>query len=268
MRYCLNSSTIRPVPLLDKIRIAGEAGYGAIELWHDDLDAHLADGGSLADVQGALADQGLAVPTTIYMAGWFDAPEAEYPAALEECKRRMAQAAELGAPYIIASPAAGVADYAVGAARYRELLEIGATMGVKPSMEFLGFVEQLNTIEDALEVMERSGHPDATTILDPFHVFRGGGDMESILKLKPAQVAISHFNDTPDTPPREEQHDHNRVMPGEGHLDLARYCALLGEIGYDGWLSLELFNEKHWAEDPAEVARIGLEKMRAIVEVD
>ncbi len=77
MHYCLNSSTIRPVPLLDKIRIAGEAGYGAIELWHDDLDAHLADGGSLADVQGALADQGLAVPTTIYMAGWFGSPEAE-----------------------------------------------------------------------------------------------------------------------------------------------------------------------------------------------
>jgi len=51
-------------------------------------------------------------------------------------------------------------------------------------------------------------------------------------------------------------------MPSEGHLDLVLYCALLGEIGYDGWFSLELFNEKHWAEDPAEVARLGLEKLR------
>ncbi len=25
--YCLNSSTIRPTPILDKIRIAGETGY-------------------------------------------------------------------------------------------------------------------------------------------------------------------------------------------------------------------------------------------------
>ena len=25
--YCLNTSTIRPTPLLEKIRIAGEAGY-------------------------------------------------------------------------------------------------------------------------------------------------------------------------------------------------------------------------------------------------
>ena len=265
MRYCLNTSTIRPTPLLDKIRIAGEVGYGAIELWHDDLDAHIAKGGTLADVKSALADQGLAVPTTIYLAGWFDATPEAYPVALEECKRRMGQAAGLGAPYVIASPSAGEADYDTGATRYLELLEIGATMGVKPSMEFLGFVDQFNTIEDAMDIIERTTHPDATTILDPFHVFRGGGDMESILKLKPGQVAISHFNDTPDTPPREEQHDHNRVMPGEGHLDLARYCALLGEIGYDGWLSLELFNEKHWAEDPTEVARIGLEKMSAMV---
>ena len=262
MRYCLNASTIRPTPLLDKIRIAGEVGYGAIELWHDDLDAHIAKGGKLADVKSALTDQGLVVPTTIYLAGWFDATPETYPVALEECKRRMGQAAELGAPYIIASPAAGEADYALGAVRYGELLEIGATMGVKPSMEFLGFVDQFTTIEDALDIMTRCGHPDATTILDPFHVFRGDGDMESILKLKSGQVAISHFNDTPDTPSREEQHDHNRVMPGEGHLDLARYCALLREIGYDGWLSLELFNEKHWAENPDEVARLGLEKLR------
>ncbi|MDP6035644.1 MAG: sugar phosphate isomerase/epimerase family protein [Verrucomicrobiota bacterium] len=266
MRYCLNASTIRPTPLLDKIRIAGETGYGAIELWHDDLDAYIADGGTLADVKSALADQNLAVPTTIYLAGWFDATPEAYPAALEECKRRLGQAAELGAPHVIASPAASEADYAVGAVRYRELLEIGATMGVKPSMEFLGFVDQFNTIEDALDVMTRCAHPDVTTILDPFHIFRGGGDMESILKLKPEQVAISHFNDTPDTPSCEEQHDHNRVMPGEGHLDLAHYCALLREIDYDGWLSLELFNEKHWAENPSEVARIGLGKMSAISE--
>ena len=267
MRYCLNASTIRPTPLLDKIRIAGEVDYGAIELWHEDIDAYIAKGGTLEDVKSALADQGLVVPTTIYLAGWFDASSEAYPTALEECKRRMGQAAELGAPYIIASPPAGEADYDIGAARYRELLEVGATMGVKPSMEFIGFVEQFTTIEDALDVMERCGHPDATTVLDPYHVFRGGGDMESILKLKPEQVAISHFNDTPDTPPREKQHDHNRVMPGEGHLDLANYCALLQEISYEGWLSLELFNEKHWAEDPAEVARVGLEKMQGIAKV-
>ena len=38
------------------------------------------------------------------------------------------------------------------------------------------------------------------------------------------------------------------------------------QVGAAPALSLELFNEKYWAEDPLEVARTGLEKMRAIAE--
>ena len=265
-RYSLNASTIRPTPILEKIRIAGETGYGAIELWHDEINVHLADGGSLADLQNALADHNLAVPTTIYLGDWFDAGDTAWPAVRTECQRRMERAVALGAPYIIAGPADGRPDYALGARRYRELLELGKSIGVKPAMEFLGFVEQLNTIEDALEIMTAADHPDVTTVLDPFHIFRGGGDVESIAKLTATQIAVAHFNDTPAEPPRLEQHDHSRVMPGEGHLDLARYCELLAATGYTGWLSLELFNEQHWAEDPAGVARIGLEKMRAVAE--
>jgi len=49
-----------------------------------------------------------------------------------------------------------MADHDLGARNYRELLEIGLAMGVKPAMEFLGFVEDINTIEDALERMEVS----------------------------------------------------------------------------------------------------------------
>ena len=54
--YCLNSSTIRPAPLMEKIQIAAEAGYEAIELWNDDLTTHQEAGGSLRDVTQALSD--------------------------------------------------------------------------------------------------------------------------------------------------------------------------------------------------------------------
>jgi sugar phosphate isomerase/epimerase len=266
LKYSLNASTIRPTPILDKIKIAGETGYAAIELWHDEIDEHLAQGGTLDDLKKALSDHGLAVPTTIYLAGWFESTGDEHAKAVDECKRRMEQAVELGAPYVIGGPPGGGADYDLGARNYRELLEIGNEMGVKPAMEFLGFVEQLNTIEDALEVMEKSGHPDATTVIDPFHIFRGGGTVESIAKLSADQIAVSHFNDVVDDPPREQQHDKDRVMPGDGVFDLKRYVELLDQIGYDRFLSLELFREDLWAQDPREVARIGLEKMRAVAE--
>ena len=264
--YTLNCSTIRPVPVLEKIKLAGEVGYKAIELWHDDLDAHVARGGTLAEVRTALSDNGLTVPTTIYLKGWFETTGETHRSELVECQRRMEQAVEVGAVHVIAGPPAGFADHDQGARNYRELLELGTRIGVKPAMEFLGFVDDLNSIDAALEIITKAGHPDGTIVLDPFHIFRGGGSVESIAKLRPEQIAICHFNDAPAEPPRLQQHDRDRVYPGEGHLDLQRMLQLLRQVGYYKWLSLELFREDLWASDPREVARVGLEKMRAVAE--
>jgi len=264
--YCLNASTIKTASILDQIRIAGDVGYKAIELWHDDIDDHLSGGGQLSDIRKALDDQGLEVPTTIFLKGWWDTVGAVYEQAIDETKRRLNQAREIGAPFSIGGPPLGPVDFEVGARNYARLLELGREFGVKPVAEYLGFAEQVNTIEAALQVIDGSQDPDATTVLDPFHCFRGGGPIESIAKLKESQIAISHFNDSPAFPPRHMQQDCDRVMPGDGIVDLKNYCKLLKETGYNRWLSLEIFNREYWAKDPQEVATLGLEKMRATVE--
>src|SRR4051794_22717221 len=135
--YCLNTSTIQPVPLLDKIRLAGKHGFAAIELWLNDVFAYVQAGGQLPDVTRAVTDAGLFVPCSIAMKGWGDASEAEYPAALEECRRRMDLAARLGAKYVVATPPRGPADLAVVSRRYRDLLALGREIGVRPAMEYL-----------------------------------------------------------------------------------------------------------------------------------
>ena len=81
------------------------------------------------------------------------------------------------------------------------------------------------------------------------------------------EIAVFHFNDAPAFPPREQQHDKDRVMPGDGHLDLKRLLNHLRSIGYNRWLSLELFREDLWADDPRDVARVGLEKMQQVAEM-
>jgi sugar phosphate isomerase/epimerase len=265
-KYCLNSSTIKPAPILEKIAIAAEAGYAGIELWHDDIDTWMTIGGALSDVRKALNDTGLAVPTTIHIHGWFQPAGEPHQQAMDEAKRKLEQAAYVGASHAVAGPPHGIADRELGAQHYHELLELGRSFGVKPAMEYLGFVEDFTNIEDAIEVMEKSGHADASIVLDPFHCFVGGGPFESIGKLKPEQIAMSHFNDAPADPPSSEQRDPDRVMPGDGVCDLKLYCDMLRKIGYDGWLSLELFNRDLWEQDPREVATEGLEKMRAAAE--
>jgi 2-keto-myo-inositol isomerase len=264
--YCLNSSTIRPTPILEKIRIAGEVGYAAIELWHDDIDLHLSKGGRLADIRKAVDNAGLTVPTTIYVKGWAEPDAALRRKELDECRRRFEQSAAVGAIFVIAGPPAGACDHTLVARCYHELLDIGLSFGVRPAFEYLGFVDDINTIDAAIEIVTNSEHPQATVVLDPFHGFRGGGGFESIAKLTGNQIAISHFNDTPASPPRVDQHDHCRVLPGEGHLELKHYLDLLRQVGYRRWLSLELFREDLWSRDPREVAKLGLEKMRHVAE--
>ena len=178
--YCLNSSTIKPTPILEKIAIAAETGYAAIELWHDDIDLYLDGGGSLADIRKALGDHGLEAPTTIFLKGWWDTTGDEYTQAMDEIRRRLEQAAEVGATYSIAGPPLGTVDFELGARQYAKLLEVGREFGIKTIMEYLGFSDEVNTIEAAVLVMDGSGDPDATTVLDPFHCFRGGGPIESI----------------------------------------------------------------------------------------
>ncbi len=265
-RYCLNASTICTTPVLSQIEVAAEAGYSAIELWHDHIDAHLRAGGSLAEIRRSLDDHGLAVPTTIYLAGWFQPAGPEHVKALDEVRRRLEQSAAVGAASAIAGPPPGQADRDLGAKHYAELLELGKSFGVKPAFEYLGFVDDINTIDDAIDIIQRSGHPDATVVVDPFHCWRGGGPISSLGKLRSDQIAISHFNDAPASPDASTQQDSDRVLPGDGAIDLKFYCDQLTAIGYDRYLSLELFRADLWAKDPLDVARVGLEKMKQVAE--
>ena len=53
-KLCLNTSTIKPQPLMEKIRLAGEVGYDGIELWINDLYEHIGQGGEISDIEKAL----------------------------------------------------------------------------------------------------------------------------------------------------------------------------------------------------------------------
>jgi sugar phosphate isomerase/epimerase len=264
--YCLNTSTIRPTWLLKKLEIAGKAGYRAIEPWNDEVTAYLDQGGDLKELNRALGDAGLKVVSVIALHGWITAEGAAYQRVREDCKRRMAQAVALGSPYIVASPPQEVVELKRAAARYAELIELGASLGILPSMEFLGFVDGVKSVASARAIAEGSGDPRATVVADVFHMIRGGGSVDDLLTLSGDRLACFHINDLPAQPNPLTQKDEDRVMVGDGIADLSRVVANLRTIGYRGPLSLELFNRKLWEQDPLEVATRGIERVRALVE--
>jgi 2-keto-myo-inositol isomerase len=263
--YCLNTSTIRPTPLLDKVAIAGRVGYQAIEPWNDEVDLYLDQGGTIPDLNKAIADAGLKVVSMIALFNWITTDGEEYARALDDCKRRMSQAVALGSKYIVASPPQEVVDLGRAAERFGELVRLGRSLGIEPTMEFLGFVDGIKDVKNAWMIASRCGAPGATVVADVFHMMRGGGSVDDLLTLKGDQLANFHINDLPASPDPLVQTDADRVMVGEGIADLPRVIANLRTIGYHGPLSLELFNTALWEKDPEEVVKVGLERVKALV---
>jgi 2-keto-myo-inositol isomerase len=264
---CLNTSTIRPASLLDKLAITAESGYSAIELWNDDLTQFEQEGGSLHEIKSRVQDLGLIVPSVIALFDWMQSEGQAKKAAFVESRRRMAQAAAVGATRIVASPVPDSQNLDIGhaAARYRELLELGQEVGVLPAMEFLGFFRNVYQLEQAIAIANQANHPGACIVLDPFHLYRGGSGFAGLTALGDVKISICHFNDSPSAPPQFEQGDGDRVYPGDGILPLTQMLRDLASIGYDGYLSVELFNADHWQRDLRQVATTAREKTEAII---
>jgi sugar phosphate isomerase/epimerase len=257
-----NTSTIQPAPLLKKIEVASAAGFQAIEPWNDEIDAYLRNGGTMRDLRAAIRDAGLKVVSVIALFDWIDPSET----ARDELRRRMEQAATLGSPYIVASPPQEVVNLDRAAKAYRELIALGRQFKINPAMEFLGFVSGVKSIAAAWAIAGGSGDADATVVGDVFHMLRGGSTVDDLLMISGDRMAIFHVNDVPADIPVTAQTDHDRVMVGDGVADLPRVIANLRTIGYLGPLSLELFNKKLWDENPLEVARIGIERLKSLIE--
>ena len=95
---------------------------------------------------------------------------------------------------------------------------------------------------------------------------KGGSDYHGLGRLNGDAVHILHMNDYPGDVSREKVNDSLRILPGDGVGPVVETLRTLRAIGGPKVLSLELFSRKYWEQDPLEVAKAGLAKMKAVVE--
>jgi 2-keto-myo-inositol isomerase len=270
--YCFNTSTIRgqKLSLIEEIDIAAKAGYKAIEPWINEIEAYVHSGGSLPDLKKRIADCGLTVASAIGFAEWVVDDEARRTKGLERARHDMELVQQIGGTRI-AAPAAGATevvqtDYLKVTERYRALLAIGDHFGIVPQVEVWGFSKTLTRLGQAVMVAIESGHPQACVLPDVYHLYKGGSQFTGLTLLSSTAVHVFHMNDYPANPPRANIKDSDRVYPGDGIAPLSDVIRALRTIGYNGYLSIELFNPTYWRQDPFEVARTALQKMKAVVE--
>lgn len=265
-RIALNTSTLRgfQLPIEEQIRVTAAAGYHGIEPWLSDVDAFTARGGRLDDLRRQLTDAGLQLAGAIAFWKWADADAATRSQGLDLARREMATIAALGGTCAAAPPLGSVTSVSLDAfaERYAALCDLGRAAGVTPLLELWGHSPRLSTLAEVLYVAAASRRSEARLLLDVYHLYKGNNAFESLRLLSGHAIGLFHINDYPSQPPRTEIQDQHRVWPGDGVAPLAQIAATLRQAGYEGFLSLELFNPDYWRGDALTSARTGLEKAR------
>jgi 2-keto-myo-inositol isomerase len=262
----MNTSTIRPATLIEKIDATAEAGYDGIELWIDDIEKYEKDGGDLKALGQEIKDKGLFVHDVIGLWNAVPPTQEAWDIQLPITRDRLRMMSAVGSKHAAAIPDSELAniDLKWTAARYKDLLDIGRNdYNIIPAFEFVGFFKSINRLGTASAIAIDCNDAGAGLIADTFHLFRGGSGFNGVQHLQGSFIHDFHWNDVPASQPAETAGDEHRVFPGDGDLPLVQLLKDLKKIKYTGPLSLELFNREHWKMDPKEVAKIGKDKMLA-----
>ena len=270
-RCCRNTATIRghKLGIVKEIEMTAQAGYDGIEPWVDSVQEYVKGGGSLKDLRQRIVDLGLVVEGAIGFPGWIVDDDAQRAKGMEQARREMDLMAQIGTRRFAAPPAGATdlpkLDLFKAAERYRALLEIGDQLGIVPELELWGFSKNLNRLGECALVAIETGHPKACVLADVFHLHKGGSDYHGLALLGPDTVQVLHVNDFPSDPGREKIDDSFRVYAGDGVAPLPDVLRALRHGGGQKVLSFEVFNRRYWAQDPAEVLKTGLAKMKQVV---
>ncbi|MBC7083341.1 MAG: sugar phosphate isomerase/epimerase [Firmicutes bacterium] len=264
------ATTMKSADLVRDVEISQAAGYDVLEIWGAKLNEYLTSR-SVADLK-ALFESARIKPYSINSIEFITFKKgSEWDNIVRLCHEYCRIASAIGCPNVVVVPSPkpqGVssADIAHESARaLAELSRIAEGYGVHLAFEFLGFEWcSVTTLRQCNEIVEQVNRPNIGMVLDTFHFFAGGSQLESIDAVDPKKLFIFHINDAEPLPKNELQ-DANRLLPGDGVIPLREIVARLKHIGYDAVASVELFRPEYWQWDPEVLARTAWEKTRSVI---
>ena len=103
------------------------------------------------------------------------------------------------------------------------------------------------TLQEAVSLLHRFEHPALRTIFDVKSASSEGIPLPQLIRRYAPEIAHVHANDS------------NRRGPGFGETDFVPILGTLNEIGYQGYVSVEVFD---YSPDPTTIARDSLNYIR------
>lgn len=124
----------------------------------------------------------------------------------------------------------------------------------------------VKSLPSAVRVSEMADHPRVGVLFDTAHYHVTTTKLSDINADSVKRIKHVHINDMPDTPSDLTHRDFDRVLPGEGVLDLPAIISALEDNGYSGYFSVELFNSELWQLPVEKAARRCYESVAPLCE--
>ncbi|OAH15922.1 bifunctional sugar phosphate isomerase/epimerase/4-hydroxyphenylpyruvate dioxygenase family protein [Streptomyces jeddahensis] len=231
-------------PLTEKLTAAARAGFDGVEIFENDL---LASPLTPEEIRARTADLGLTIDLYQPMRDIEAVPEDEFARNLRRAEHKFRLMRRLGADTVLVcssvSPLA-VDDDALAAAQLRRLAELAEEYGIRVAYEALAWGRHVNTYDHAWRIVEAADHPALGTCLDSFHILARGSDPKGIEEIPGEKIFFLQLADAPLMAMDVLQWSrHYRCFPGQGGFDVAGFLGHVVRAGYQGPLSLEVFND-------------------------
>jgi 4-hydroxyphenylpyruvate dioxygenase len=249
--------------LESKIRAVADAGFDGVEIFENDL---LGFPGSPRDVGRMIRDVGMQCTLFQPFRDLEGMPPEQRARAFERMERKFDVMAELGTDLILlcsnCSPLA-VGDRARLVDDLSQLGERAAKRKMRVGYEALAWGRHTFDHRDAWTLIRDVDHPSIGLILDSFHSLAREVPSASIGDIRVEKLFFVQIADAPKlTMDYLSWSRHFRNMPGQGDLPLADFAEAIHRLGYQGYWSLEIFNDRFRAGSASGVAVDGFRSLQ------
>jgi 2-keto-myo-inositol isomerase len=264
MKPCISEATTLSSTFAEDVNGYADGGCTALEVWLTKLETHL-EKHSAADTSKLLEDRQMTLAAASYQGGLLLSQGEQRKAHYDHFKRRLDLCQSFGISTLLL--AADFVDRVDATALQRAVVSLtqaaqwAAAFNVRLALEFRGSASFCSSLDTALALIAQCGEANVGVNLDVFHYYTGPSKFEDLAFLSPDHLAFVQLSDVLGVP-RELATDADRILPGEGDFQLPSIMQQLRAIGYDGWVSLELFNPTLWQLRPAQMAELGLASLQ------
>ncbi|HBF29393.1 bifunctional sugar phosphate isomerase/epimerase/4-hydroxyphenylpyruvate dioxygenase family protein [Rhizobium sp.] len=242
----------------EKLSAIAKAGFSGVEIFENDFLAYDA---SPAEVGRMVRDHGLDITLFQPFRDFEGMPAPHRSRVFDRIERKFDLMAELGTDLMLVC--SNVSPISLGgidraAADFTELGERATKRGLRVGYEALAWGRHIHDHRDAWEIVRRANHPNIGLILDSFHTLSRKIEVNSIRSIPGDKIFIVQLADAPliDMDLLYWSR-HFRNMPGEGELPVVDFVRAVAATGYNGPLSLEIFNDQFRGGSARAIAEDG-----------